>query len=335
MALRVSSSLADHARRGPDHAGAVQKKEMALATSFQPFRLSHGIGRRRNRLRRSILQMFLLASLAGGVLPPAQGQEPLASYHVRFEGLSSQAMLQEITKLSNSAALQDRPPASLGLLRKRVDEDLSAFSQWLRAQGYFDSHVEVRIDETAEPVTVIFKVDTGPPFLLKSVELQLAGRPEMTLPDIGLAMGAPFDSAKLVQSQNRLLREFTRKGYPFAEVSERRVVVDHANHSVAVTFFVVPGPVAPFGPPRISGLVSVEESVVLNTLPWKEGDPFNVDLLEAGQKKLSALGLFSLVRVFPAQELDGGKTEISMAEQSSCLFQPPFPITCSRPKAVT
>ena len=251
-----------------------------------------------------MLRIFLLASLVGGVLPPAYGQEPLASYHVRFEGLSSQAMLQEITKLSNSAALQDRPPASLGLLRKRVDEDLSAFSQWLRAQGYFDSRVEARIDEAAEPVTVIFKVDTGPPFLLKSVELQIAGRPEMTLPDIGLALGVPFDSAKLVQSQNRLLREFTRKGYPFAEVSERRVVVDHANHSVAVTFFVVPGPVAPFGPPRISGLVSVQESVVLNTLPWKEGDPFNVDLLEAGQKKLSALGLFSLVRVFPAQELD-------------------------------
>lgn len=228
----------------------------------------------------------------------------MSSYQVRIEGISSQDLLKELTALSNSVALQDRAPASLDLLRKRADEDISLFSQWLRAQGYFGSHIEATLDETTKPLTVLFKVDTGVPFTLKSVHVQIVTGRETTVPDMKLALGTPFNAAALVQSQNQLVREFTKKGFPFAKVADRRIIVDHEDHSVAVTLFVNPGPPAHFGSTRISGLVSVEEEVVRNTLPWKEGEVFNADLLDAGQKKLTSLGLFSLIRVLPAQELD-------------------------------
>jgi translocation and assembly module TamA len=262
------------------------------------------LGRRRETLCRAILCILLLPVFLRWVPPYAYAQENLSSYQVRIEGISSRDLLQEIKKISNSVALQDRSPASSDLLRRRVDEDISLFSQRLQAQGYFGSHIEATFDETAKPLTVIFKVDTGPLFLVRSVDIQIAGSREAAVPDIGLALGAPFNAATLVQSQNQLVREFTRKGFPFAKVADRRVIVDHADHSVAVTFFLTPGPLAQFGATRISGLVSVEENVVQNTLPWKEGELFNADLLDAGQKKLASLGLFSLIRVLPAQELD-------------------------------
>ena len=261
-------------------------------------------GRRRDALCRSILRILFLPVLLGWVPSYAHGQESLTPYQVRIKGISSHDLLQEITKVSNSVALQDKPPASLDLLRKRVDEDILLFSQWLRAQGYFGSHIEATLDETAKPLTVTFKVDTGPLFLLRSVEVQIAGRIETTIPDIGLTLGAPFNAGTLVHSQNRLVREFTKKGFPFAQVADRKIIVDHADHSVAITLFVTPGPLAQFGATRISGLVSVEERVVHDTLPWNEGERFNADLIDAGQKKLTSLGLFSLVRVSPAQELD-------------------------------
>ncbi len=262
------------------------------------------IGRRRDALCRSILRILLLPVLLGWVPPHASGQEDLTSYEVRFEGISSQNLLQEIKKLSNSVALQDRPPASISLLRKRVDEDISLFTQWLRARGYFASHIEATIEETTKPLTVLFKVDPGVRFLLKSADVQIVGGLQTPVPETGLTLGTPFDAATLVQAQNQLAGEFTKKGYPFAKVTDRRIVVNHEDHSVAVTLFVTPGPLAQFGATDISGLVSVEEQVVRNTLPWKEGEVFNADLIDAGQKKLISLGLFSLVRVFPAQELD-------------------------------
>lgn len=261
-------------------------------------------GRRRGTLCRSILEIFLVAAWLGWMPPCAHSEETLSSYQVRIDGISSQDLLKKLTELSNSVALQDRAPASLDLLRKRVDEDISLFSQWLRAQGYFGSHIEATLDETTKPLTVLFKVDTGVPFTLKSVDVQIVTRMETTVPDMKLALGTPFNAATLVQSQNQLVREFTKKGFPFAKVADRRIIVDHEDHSVAVTLFVNPGPPAQFGSTRISGLVSVEEEVVRNTLPWKEGEVFNADLLDAGQKKLTSLGLFSLIRVLPAQELD-------------------------------
>ena len=262
------------------------------------------VGWRRDALCRSILRVFFVAACLGWMPPCAHSEETLSSYDVRIEGLPSQGLLDQIKRISNSIALKDKPPASPSLLRKRVDEDVSLFTQWLRAQGYFGSHIGATLDETTKPLTVIFQVDTGPLFLLRSVDVQIAGRMEATIPDIGLTLGVPFNAETLAHSQNRLVREFTKKGFPFAEVTDRRITVDHADHSVAVVFFVTPGPSAQFGPTRISGLVSVEERVVHDTLPWTEGERFNADLIDAGQKKLISLGLFSLVRAFPAQELD-------------------------------
>lgn len=261
-------------------------------------------GQRNDALSRIISLFLLVAALLGWMPLCAYSQESLNSYEVRIEGLSSQDLRDQIKLISNSIALKDKPPASPSLLRKRVDEDLSLFSQWLRAQGYFGSHIEATLDETAKPLTVLFKVDSGPLFLLRSVDIQITGRIETTISDIGLTLGAPFNAVKLVHSQNQLVREFTNKGFPFAKVTDREIVVDHADHSVAITFFVTPGPLAQFGATRISGLVSVEERVVHDTLPWSEGERFNADLIDSGQKKLTSLGLFSLVRVFPAQELD-------------------------------
>jgi len=248
---------------------------------------------------------FLLLLWAAGWIPPcAYPEEPLGAYDVRIEGVSSQNLLNQLTQISNSVALKDKPPASPNLLRKRVDEDAALFAQWLRALGYFGSRIEATIDESATPPTVVFKVDTGPAFFLRSVQVQGPGGIDTETPGIGLRAGDPFSAAALTLGQEKLTHHFATNGFPFAKVTDRRIAVDHEDHSVAVTFLVNPGPSAPFGLTRISGLVSVEEKVVRNTLPWKEGEIFNADLLDAGHKKLASLGLFSLIRVLRAQDLD-------------------------------
>jgi translocation and assembly module TamA len=267
-------------------------------------KMSRTDGRCGGALHRYGFRFMLLGFLLVWMQSYAYGDESPLSYQVQIEGISSHDLLEEITKVSTCVALRDKPPASLALLRRRVDEDISLFSQWLRAHGYFGSHTEATLDETAKPLKIIFKVDTGPPFLLKSVDIQVAGKREKAMPDLGLVPGTPFDAAAVVRSQKQLVREFRKKGFPFAKVADPRVIVDHANDSVAVTFFVTPGPLAQFGPTRISGLATVEKRVVRDTVPWHEGEQFNGDLIEAGQKKLASLGLFSLVRVFPARELD-------------------------------
>lgn len=273
--------------------------------------------------------VFLLLLWAGGWMPPfvhseapdvavrglptKAGEDSLNAYDVRIEGLSSQDLLHQLTQISNSVALKDKPPGSLSLLRKRADEDIALFIQWLRAQGFFGARIEAIIDEAAKPLTIIFKVDTGSAFLLRSPEVEVLGGIESEIPELGLKAGHPFSASSLALAQDNLVRRFTTRGFPFAKIADRRIVVDHADQSVAVTLFLGPGSEARFGSTRISGLVEVDEDVVRRTLPWKEGEVFNAELLEAAQKKLASLGLFSLIRVLPAQDLDeDGRLPVSV-----------------------
>lgn len=95
-----------------------------------------------------------------------------------------------------------------------------------------------------------------------------------------------------------------REGFPFARVSSRRVVVDHATRGVRVAFTLDPGPFARFGETRIQGLKKVREPFVRGRLPWKRGEPFNADRLAEGEKELTETNLFGLVRIIPTDSLD-------------------------------
>lgn len=194
-----------------------------------------------------------------------------------------------------------------------MDDDIARFTRWLRAQGYFGLRIEATVDEAAKPATVTFKVDTGPVFLLRSLDVQVLGQIETEIPGLGLKGVDPFSASSLALAQETLIRHFTSRGFPFARIADRRIVVDHADQSVSVTVLLDPGLEAWFGPTRISGLVEVDEEVVRRTLPWKEGQSFNAELLEEGRRKLASLGLFSVVRALPEQGLeDQGRLPVSI-----------------------
>jgi translocation and assembly module TamA len=129
----------------------------------------------------------------------------------------------------------------------------------------------------------------------------------VALPDsgeIGLKPGQPFRTADLLNGEEELLRKLKNRGFPFPEIADRRVVVDHATQYVSVTLVVNPGPVATFGPTEIIGLESVEEEFVLNMIPWKRGDLFDADLLQEAQRRLIASKIFSSARLSTTQRLD-------------------------------
>jgi translocation and assembly module TamA len=237
--------------------------------------------------------------------------ETVHSYEVTIQGLENSQLLSQLKEISDTFSLKDKPPPSLSLLLKRADDDKALFSKFLRAQGYYDAAVTVEIDGKTTPVRVVFRIDKGPVFVIGSVDFRLSP-PEnvhpliMPKPDqIGLLLQQPFTTEKVLEAQEKLLLNLKSQGYPFPDVADRRIVVDHATNSVSVTFSLNPGPFARFGPIKIKGLESVKEQVVRSLVPWKEGEAFDVRLLQKAQKKLMASGLFSIARIKTATELDG------------------------------
>jgi len=228
-------------------------------------------------------------------------------YRVVFEGAPDKQLLAALRAASDSVQLRKRAPVAPPALRLRAERDRDGLLQVMRAHGYYAASIEFDIDADADPVRLVFRVEPGPSYLLAAVAIQQPDGARIGPADpsvIGLALGERARAASILASQRKLIQWFRRRGHPFPAVADRRVVVDHAERSVSVTFVVEPGPVATFGDTEIAGLERVEESVVRNELPWRPGDPFNGDLLTRAQSRIVATALFGVVQVGTADALD-------------------------------
>lgn len=256
---------------------------------------------------RSLCFFALLLVPSGSVL---EAQDRGLPYEVRIEGDLSRDLRDLLASVSDTIKLrEERPPASLSILQRRMNRDMPVFQKVLRAEGYYDARVQSVLDEGRTPVRAIFSVETGRPYPVESVEIRFPDggpSPEKDLPDEGELGLKPGDIAKaraILDAQAKLMQTLGRKGYPFPSVRERRVVVNHARGSVAVTYEVDRGPSGLFGKTTLSGLQSVDEGFLRGKIPWKEGEVFNRDLLPEAQEQIADTGLFAQVTVEPGTPL--------------------------------
>ncbi|MBN1918769.1 MAG: outer membrane protein assembly factor [Verrucomicrobia bacterium] len=266
-------------------------------------RLVAGVGWR-SRLTRAVILLGIPLVLL--VYAAAWGAES-DRYRVSFEGIPDKSLRRALEAASDCVQLRKRAPVAPRALRLRAERDRVGLLQVMQANGYYDATITFDLDVDATPVRLVFHVEARLPCLLAAVAIHGPdGQPvgPGSLSDIGLALGERATAGGVIASQRRLLEWFGRRGYPFPEVTDRRVVVDRAAHTMAVTFVVDPGPTATFGTLTITGLVHVDERVVRMELPWRTGDAFNGDLLGQFRARLVATGQFSLIQVSTSEAVD-------------------------------
>jgi translocation and assembly module TamA len=253
-----------------------------------------------------LLFVLVWVFLCGGEWSRAESR----AYEVRMEGLGDRRLLADLESVSDSFKWREKPPATLGLLRRRAEGDVDQFIKILRSAGYYGAEVSFKLDEAEVPPVLVFNIRAGELFRFASIRLNATESDspiikELPKPeDLGLRKGEPARAQPILDAEKRILQALKKNGRPFARVSDRRVVVDHPTHTVSVTFTLDPGPLAHFGPTTITGLKSVREDTLRNRFLWKQGDRFNADLLSEAEKELTQSELFSLVRFIPADSLD-------------------------------
>ena len=249
---------------------------------------------------------MVLCVLASSAAAWQNAQQP---YEVRFEGVEG-ALLNRLRDISDAVELQERPPATITLLRRRGERDAPQFIQALRAEGYFAAEADVRVDDTVSPAILTFVIDQGPRFRFGDLSVRLADGadpPAFDLPEpseLGLEEGERAYTHDVFEAERRLLTRFQLRGHPFAQVVDRQVIADHASNRLNVRFMVDPGPSAVFGPVEFEGLEEVREDFARLQIPWQEGDPFNSARLREAREKLTGTNLFSMARVEPGDHLD-------------------------------
>ena len=99
------------------------------------------------------------------------------SYNVTIEGIKDRELRKVLETISDTVAYRKRPPASVSLLRRRVNRDLPRFLKALKAHSFYGARVTTQIDTKSEPIQVTFRIDPGPPYLLKSADIEPQPRP--------------------------------------------------------------------------------------------------------------------------------------------------------------
>ncbi len=232
------------------------------------------------------------------------------AYELEILGIEDDDLEELLLKTSRLLELEDRSPASLNALERRVETDRERFTKALRSEGYYDSQIDVQIDEASKPIQITIEITLGVRYQLRSYDIQYSGPAEDTeglprdIAALGLEIGMPARSKAIVTAQERLLRSLAEIGRPLAKVTDQRAVVEHAATAMDVTVSLDPGPETYFGELSFEGLEDVDESYVRRIVDWQTGERFDRRKLDEVSDTLVATGLFDGVKLTRASSVD-------------------------------
>ena len=250
------------------------------------------------RVRRLVAALGLIAAL----VPSTAGRADI-EYRTTIKGAKDSDLSDLLDQVSQLKALENRPPPSEEALRRRAGRDLDRLADAARSLGYWDAQFSFDIDAADHPARVAVAVAPGPLYHVASVAvLGPDGKPLAVPPGptpLPLKPGAAARTGPVIATENALLAAFGNNGRPFAKAEKREVVIDHAAHTMAVTYTIAPGPATRFGALTITGLKQLDPGYVERRLRWRRGATYDAAKVEDTRRALIESGLFSTVRITP------------------------------------
>ncbi len=240
-------------------------------------------------------------------------------YTVELKPTGNKQLDQALKDASELVSLREKAPVGPFALVTRAREDVGRFQTVLNSFGYYKAKITVTIAGRSlddadlpdflqqapadPPVPVVVGFDLGPQFHLGKVTVA-GDLPPPARDKLGLSPGAPAIAADVLTAQQRLLNAIREAGYPLAKVDLPPATLRPDRNEVDVTFRVDPGPYARIGQIRITGLQTVNEEFVRRRLLLHPGEQFSPTQIEMARADLASIGVFSVVRITPADKVD-------------------------------
>ena len=274
-------------------------------------RASGGVNGWVNRLGQLIFVSLIFGHFCFGAAPlHARSTDPVrADYVVMLEGVDDAELKASLEAASLLFTNRETPPATIRQLQRRIDTDIKRLADVLRSRGFYGHMISDRVNLAERPLVVIVSIEPGPPYRLSDYQIFAAGAPlaeSISVPfeTLGVSLGMVAAAKPVRQAEIALARYLIDRGYPFADITDRRNIVDHNQQSLAVTTVVSAGPRAVFGDTTIVGLSDVSRGVVQSRIAWRAGDIFAPDKVARTRRNLTATQLFSSVTIDHADSAD-------------------------------
>ena len=294
----------------------------------------------------------------GPVLPDDPTAQAGVEYEIAVQGLGigetpeetaeNQRMLEIVKGAARVYKLQEKPPPSVALLRRRAAADVDLVERALKSEGYYEGAATITVDSevkkiptgeevddaTAEPIereepifadiadpetppVVNIYVRKGPRYALarQRVEIDPPVRSETEQRVRKAArqnVSGPAQGRAVVDAEQAALGELNREGRPYAKKGERRAEANFDYDTLDVVTTLLPGPYTVYGDTTITGETEVERAYIADFITWERGDPISRGELRDAQRELAGTRLFDAVTVEipsePPKDLKEGDT---------------------------
>lgn len=200
---------------------------------------------------------------------------------------------------------------SIAQLAARARADQELLTELLRVYGYYDAQVVRTVgglggeqaDAGARP-TVSFSIIPGQRYRFGAIDLGALN----TAPDFErlrnvfeIITGDPLSSDKIVEEQLDLDIALGEGGYPFAEIAEPDLLIDHRDARGDLTLPVNPGGKYAFGPVISSDPEFLSSEHLGSIARFEPGDVFQRSLELDLRRAITATGLVSSVSITPRE----------------------------------
>ena len=279
------------------------------------------------------LEIFGLKLFENDATETVEVVDPL-SYSVTLEvtGADPDGVLRaELEAASQLVSGADRPVSgSIGLIQ-RANGDFEQLIAALYENARYAGEVRILLDGKRladlppdsdlrgnQPVPVRILVEPGRPFRFGDVAIRDVDGRAYAADEQGLTSGQLAKSTVILDAEKALVLELEKNGHPFAEVSSRDIVADHAKGVLDVSLQLEAGPIAPFGQTAVDGSESVNSDFIARMAGVTQGEQYDPAALAAAEKRLRALEVFSSVTVRGSESLsaDGSvPVQVKVAER--------------------
>ena len=247
-------------------------------------------------------------------------------YSVAVEGLDDLPQEDAIRTLfaTNSTLDEnDDDPANAAQLDRRAKGDAVLLTDILRANGYYDPVIATRIESAPAGATppgrlnVVLTVTPGPQYRFSSVSLPGLEATGAAAPAIREAFGVdvsdPVIAQDVLNGEIALKLELGQRGYPFAKVAERDIVIDHTADAASLTQPVDPGGLRRFGQIKVTGSPPFSPRHVGIISRFERGAVYDQRLIDDLRRALIATGVIATAQVAPTPTADPELVDINVA----------------------
>jgi translocation and assembly module TamA len=232
--------------------------------------------------------------------------QPL-NYSYILEGLGDAADATLISRFDALSALRagQGTRANIAQIRRRGRTDATLLDDLLRAKGYYDSRtrLDFRSGAQTNDVVAIMAANPGDPYRIGTLDIDGLSGDGPGMADIRALFtvkpGDRADTDAINIATASLRGGLLGQGYPFSEVSDPVLVVQHEQHSATLNMTVTTGGFRRIGKIVVNPDAPFDARHVAVISRFSSGDPYRQDDMTDLNRALVATGLVSQVSITP------------------------------------